>query len=73
MTNAAQKPFELIFVGGIPPREARWIEPPVTWEHETYESARDEAYRILLQLSERKAHPAIIYGPGCGKDGRTIP
>lgn len=43
--------------------------------HDTYESAEDTAYRVLKSLEKwgvRAAHPAIILGPGCGRDGKTI-
>jgi hypothetical protein len=65
--------YELVFSGGIPKRDAQWIKPPVKRWHVTYEDAVEEAYRVLLTLPNRAAHPAIIYGPGCGRDGRTIP
>jgi hypothetical protein len=58
------KKFELSFWGGVKTRYRRW--------HTSYEAARDEAYRVLLSLPNRAAHPAIIYGPECGKDGQTI-
>jgi hypothetical protein len=57
--------FELTFWGGVSKRYTR--------NHETYDAAKDEAVRVLLKLDNRAAHPAIIYGPGCGKDGVTIP
>jgi hypothetical protein len=64
MTKTSQK-FELSFWGGVSARYRRW--------HATYESATEEAYRVLAKIGNRGAHPAIIDGPGCGKDGRTIP
>jgi hypothetical protein len=61
--------FELTFWGGTAIRHRRL--------HKTYEAAEDTALRILAQMDERgearAAHPAIITGPGCGRDGRTIP
>ena len=60
--------FEIIFVGSRLvrpfPRHRRF--------HPTYESAEATAHKILAKLECRGAHPAIIYGPGCGADGRTI-
>ena len=65
------RPFELCFWGG-------WTDPWEEWpryrrKNRTYEDAEDEAYRVLALLNNRGAHPAIIYGPGCGADGITIP
>lgn len=56
--------FELTFWGGVEFRYRR--------HHPTYEAAKEEAWRILRKLDNVAAHPAIIYGPGLGKDGRTI-
>jgi hypothetical protein len=44
-------------------------------EHENgkpLEAARETAYSVLASLENRAAHPAIIYGPECGRDGITI-
>ena len=57
--------FELVFAGGPNFRYRRL--------HKTYEAAEAEAVRILAKMPNRAAHPAIIYGPGCGRDGRSIP
>jgi hypothetical protein len=65
--------FELTFVGGIRRRYRRW--------HPTFEAAQETAQRILFEMSlsgdptgdQRAAHPAVIYGPDCGRDGVTIP
>lgn len=57
--------FELAFWGGISKRRYR------RW-HETFDEAETEALKILGSLSNRAAHPAIVYGPGCGPDGTTI-
>jgi hypothetical protein len=62
--NETMKPFELTFWGGVSRRYRRW--------HESYEAAATEAYKILMSLDNRAAHPAIIYGPGCGRDGLTV-
>jgi hypothetical protein len=64
--------FELTFWGDVRRRYRRW--------HATYEAAVDEAGRVHEQMDEaadpldeqRAAHPAVIYGPGCGRDGRTV-
>ncbi len=60
MTN-----FELTFFGGTRLRYRR--------VHSTFEAAEAEAYRVLARMDNRAAHPAIIFGHGCGRDGRTIP
>jgi len=65
-------PYELVFVGGTRRRYRRW--------HATMDSARQTATRVLQDMSlssdpvdePRAAHPAIIYGPDCGRDGITI-
>jgi hypothetical protein len=64
--------FELVFVGGTKRRYRKM--------HSTFESAKETAERVLTDMSmsgdqtdeQRAAHPAIIYGPGCGRDGTTI-
>jgi hypothetical protein len=38
----------------------------------TYEAAAERATVVLSSLDNRAAHPAIVYGPGCGRDGTTI-
>lgn len=63
----AKRPFELTFAGGAFVRLPRHKR-----HHETFEGAEDEAGRVLADLDDRAAHPAIIYGPGCGRDGVTI-
>lgn len=62
MTTA--KKYELTFWGGISKRYRRW--------HDSQESAEECARAILAKMDSRAAHPAIIYGPGCGKDGITV-
>lgn len=65
--------FELVFVGGISRRYRRW--------HKSFEAAQALAIEILYNMGlngdpaadQRAAHPAIIYGPGCGRDGVTVP
>ncbi len=61
-TNTAK--FELTFWGSVPVRYRRF------WP--TYEAAEGRALQVLASLDNRRAHPAIIYGPGLGQDGRTV-
>ena len=56
--------FELVFFGGCGIRYRRW--------HATYEAAVETAHRVLGKIADAAAHSAIIYGPGCGRDGRTV-
>lgn len=64
--------FELVFWGGTRRRYRRW--------HGTIEAARETALRVLSEMDKpggyppepRAAHPAIIYGPGCGRDGVSV-
>ncbi len=56
--------FELVFWGGTKLRYRH--------THVNYEAAETEARRVLARMCNRAAHPAIIYGIGCGRDGRTI-
>ena len=66
MTNHPKRSgeFELVFVGGISRRYRR--------RHKSFDAAQDLAGKILSELDDRAAHPAIIYGPDCGRDGFTI-
>lgn len=66
--------FELVFVGSASvsayriPRHRRY--------HATLDSALETAHEVRKQMVEQNlpvaAHPAIVYGPGCGKDGLTL-
>lgn len=56
--------YELTFWGGVSKRYRRY--------HPTFESAKVTALRVLFSLDNRATHPAIIYGPDCGRDGVTI-
>lgn len=63
--------YELVFIGGISRPYKRW--------HKDWMSAVGEAAIRLEEMDffadpgePRAAHPAIIYGPGLGPDGRTI-
>ncbi len=67
MTNHPNRSgaFELTFWGGSAGEKYRR-------NHKTLDAAKSEAYRVLAEMSNRGAHPAIIYGPGLGSDGLTI-
>jgi hypothetical protein len=62
----AQK-FELTFFGDALVRFPRYRRV-----HSSFESAHDCARSVLASLENRGAHPGIIYGPGCGRDGVTV-
>ena len=70
MTNHPNRrgKFELTFWGAASapqfPRYRRY--------HATFASAEQTAAAILNGLDNRAAHPAIIYGPDCGRDGTTV-
>jgi len=59
--------FELTFFGDALVRFPRYRRI-----HSSFESAQDRALSVLASLENRGAHPAIIYGPGCGRDGVTV-
>jgi hypothetical protein len=59
--------FELTFFGS-----AMVKFPCYRRIHATFESAQARALSVLASIDNRAAHPAIIYGPGCGKDGVTV-
>ena len=67
MTNHPNRSgeFELTFWGGSAGEKYRR-------NHKTFDSAKAEAHRVLAEMSNRGAHPAIIYGPGVGKDGAAF-
>lgn len=56
--------YELTFWGGVSKRYRRY--------HATLDAARETAHRVLAELENRAAHPAMIYCPECGRDGITI-
>ena len=56
--------YELTFWGGTSKRYRRF--------HHTFEAAQETALKMLATFDNRAAHPAIIYGPDCGRDGVTI-
>ena len=62
-TGETQMTYTLTFWGGIKRKYRR--------TYETFADA-EQAARPILNTSNRNAHPAIIYGPGCGSSGRTI-
>ena len=65
------KKFELVFFGGASvhvykiPRHRRY--------HATVEEARTTAAAVIEKMNAEglpaAAHPALIFGPGCGADG----
>ncbi len=63
-----QARIELTFAGSALvrdfPRYRRW--------HPTIESATSTAFATLAKVDNRNAHPAIVYGPGLGPDGRAV-
>jgi hypothetical protein len=65
--NRAGK-FELEFWGGTKIRYRK--------HHTTFEAAKATAHRVFAAMpdigEQRAAHPAIIYGPDCGRDGVTV-
>ena len=64
--------FELVFFGGgmvkYMPRYRR--------NHNDIDSAKDTARKVWETLQERglptACHTAIVYGPGCGRDGKCL-
>ena len=60
--------FELVFAGSAMAQKF----PRVRRFWPTYEAAAERATVVLSSLDNRAAHPAIVYGPGCGRDGTTI-
>jgi hypothetical protein len=62
-TNRSRK-YELTFWGDTPIRHRRW--------HTSLEAAMETADKVHRKMDNRAAHPAIIYGPDCGRDGLTI-
>lgn len=66
--------FELVIVGDLPAGYRRYRR----WHH-TFDGAKEAASELLHRLDtsgdpaiSRAAHPAIVYGPGCGRDGITV-
>ena len=59
--------FELTFFGSAMVKLPRYRRI-----HSSFESAHDRALSVLASLENRAAHPGIIYGPGCGRDGVTV-
>lgn len=73
MTNHPNRSgeFELTFWGGVPKAE---VDPDFKWRrmHKTLDQAKAEARRVHKEMSNANAHPAVIYGPGLGRDGLTV-
>jgi hypothetical protein len=65
--------YELTFVGSA---MAAYF-PRYRRNHRTLESAQETATQVREKLESRNlpvaCHQPIVYGPGCGKDGRTWP
>jgi hypothetical protein len=57
MTKTAK--YELTFWGSVTVKHKR--------NHPTLEAATTEAKKVLAKVSNRTAHPAVIYGPN-GKE-----
>jgi hypothetical protein len=53
--------FTLVFFGGVSVRYRK--------NHQSIESARAEAKRVLAKIANAAAHPAIIRGDGLPADG----
>lgn len=65
--NRSRGKFELAFAGSALTKFPRYRR-----FHQDFESAKTEALDVLTRLRNRAAHPAIIYGPACGRDGTTV-
>lgn len=57
-------PFDLTFWGGTDEMYRR--------THLTLDSARKEAERVLAEMSNRGAHPAVIYEDGKSQPVATV-
>lgn len=57
-------PFELTFWGGTSTKYRR--------THLTLKSATTEAERVLSEISNRNAHPAVIYEDGKSQPVHTV-
>jgi len=56
--------FELVFFGGVSIKYKR--------KHDTVESAKAEAKRVLNCIVNAAAHPPIIYGVGLPESGIRV-
>ncbi len=73
------KRFELVFSGAATAKE---YFPRYARTHQSVKSAETEARRVVESLSSDSrfavghdptaSHVPIIYGPGCGRDGRAV-
>lgn len=72
MARNRDKQFELAFSGDAMvrgfPRHRRW--------HDSFDGAKETAGDVRDKMRERDiphaAHNAIVYGPGCGRDGIAV-
>lgn len=68
------KIFELVFSGAAVVREYKI--PRHRRFHRSLESATAAARRVWEEMSRRNlpaaAHTPIVYGPGCGPDGKSV-
>jgi len=64
--------FELVFFGGA---MVKYI-PRYKRNHKTLESARETARKVWESMSSNgyptACHTPIVYGPGCGPDGKPV-
>jgi hypothetical protein len=64
--------YELVFAGGAMVK----YMPRYRRNHKTVESAQDTARTVWEKLQERglptACHTPIVYGPGCGRDGKCV-
>lgn len=67
-----QAKYELVFVGGA---MVNYI-PRYRRNHKSIESATETAREVYGKMQEKclptACHNAIVYGPGCGKDGKVV-
>jgi len=74
MTKAAKATFELVFFGEATVRAYKL--PRYKRVHPTLESASNTAREVYEKMEadgiSTAAHPGIVLGPGCGKDGTRV-
>ena len=70
--STTKQNFELVFVGGA---MVNYL-PRYRRNHKTLESAQSTARQVWERMSEKglpaACHTPIVYGPGCGKDGKNV-
>ena len=68
-----RRPFELVFAGAA---TAAYFPSRYRRYHRTFESAQETAGQVFQKLRDQDlpvaCHTAIVFGPGCGKDGRIL-